>query len=94
MKWFKEHVDSVVVIGIMFSGFLWMNGKFNDIDQKFYESDRRNNERFMESDRKNNERFTELDRSIFSVENRLTKIETVLIIKGIYPTEIYGSVEK
>lgn len=34
MEWFKKHVDTVVVLGVMFSGFLWMNGKFNDIDRR------------------------------------------------------------
>ena len=55
MDWFKKHVDTVVVIGIMFSGFLWMNGKFN------------------------------------AIEKDLVVIKTVLIMKGIMPSELAKS---
>jgi hypothetical protein len=34
MDWFKKHVDMVVTIGLMASGFLWMNGKFNDLEKE------------------------------------------------------------
>lgn len=34
MEWFKKHVDTVVVIGIMFSGFIWMNSKFNELEKE------------------------------------------------------------
>lgn len=34
MEWFKKHVDTVVVISIIFSGFIWMNGKFTYIDKE------------------------------------------------------------
>lgn len=49
---FKKHIDTVVILGAIISSFLWMNGKFNELD------------------------------------NRLTKIETVLIMKNIYPSEL------
>jgi hypothetical protein len=54
MDWFKKHYDNLIIIAMLFSGFLWMNGKFNDI------------------------------------ENRLSKIETVLIIKGLCPPDVLG----
>ena len=62
MEWFKKHMESLIIIGMMFSGFLWMNGKFNDIDRRFYQ-----------------------------LENRLSKIETIMIVKGICSSEILGS---
>jgi hypothetical protein len=52
MDWFKKHADTAVVMGLMFSGFLWMNGKFNGI------------------------------------EKDLAVVKTVLILKGIMPTEL------
>ncbi len=34
MNWFKQHSDTIIVLGVMFSGFLWMNGKFNIIEKE------------------------------------------------------------
>lgn len=39
-RWFKEHVDAVVIISLMFAGFVWMNGRFSDIHNKFSEIER------------------------------------------------------
>ncbi len=35
MDWFKKHVDTVIVLGAIFSSFLWMNGRFNEVDTRF-----------------------------------------------------------
>lgn len=35
MEWIKKHTDTVIVLGAAFSAFLWMNGKFNDLDNRF-----------------------------------------------------------
>lgn len=35
MEWFKQHVDTVIVLGAILSSVLWMNGKFSHIDYKF-----------------------------------------------------------
>lgn len=35
MEWFKKHVDTVVIIGAIVSSMLWMNGRFNEVDQRF-----------------------------------------------------------
>jgi len=37
MEWFKKHVDTVIILGAFGASLLWMNGKFSDIDKKFYE---------------------------------------------------------
>jgi len=37
MDFFKKHVDTVVILGAVAGSMLWMNGKFNEIDKKFYE---------------------------------------------------------
>jgi len=34
MDWFRKHVDTVIVLAAIFSGFLWVNGKFNDINTR------------------------------------------------------------
>lgn len=52
MEWFKKHADTVVILGGILGSFLWMNGKFNDI------------------------------------EKEITMIRTVLIIRGIFPSEL------
>ena len=31
--WFKEHVDTIVVLGALATGFLWINGKFNEMEK-------------------------------------------------------------
>ncbi len=33
MDWFKKHVDTALVLGSILGSFLWMNGKFNDIEK-------------------------------------------------------------
>jgi hypothetical protein len=52
----KKYVDTVLVLGGLLSGLIWMNSQFN-----------------------------ELGRHFSSIETRLTKIETVLIQKGLMP---------
>jgi len=37
MDWAKKHVDTVIVLGAIFSSFMWMNGKFDSVDRKFAE---------------------------------------------------------
>lgn len=32
-EFFKKHTDTVVVLGALFAGFLWMNTKFNEIEK-------------------------------------------------------------
>jgi hypothetical protein len=34
MDWIKKHTDTVIVLGALFGGFLWLNGKFNDLDRR------------------------------------------------------------
>lgn len=33
MEWIKKHTDTVVVLGAIFSCFLWMNGRFSGIEK-------------------------------------------------------------
>lgn len=35
MDWFKKHTDTVMVLTAILGATMWMNGKFNDIDNKF-----------------------------------------------------------
>ena len=34
MEWIKKHTDTVIVLGALFGGFLWLNGKFNEMEKK------------------------------------------------------------
>jgi len=64
MDWFKKHVDTVVVLTAMFSSFIWMDGKFTDMNDKFS-----------------------------SIEKDMAIVKTVLIMKGIMPSDIAKSKE-
>ena len=35
MEWFKKHADTLAIIAIMFGGFLWADGKFEKINDRF-----------------------------------------------------------
>lgn len=35
MDWFKKHADTVTVLIGILSSVLWMNGKFNDANDRF-----------------------------------------------------------
>jgi hypothetical protein len=34
MEWAKKHTDTVILLGALFTGFLWLNGKFNDMEKR------------------------------------------------------------
>jgi hypothetical protein len=38
--WLKRHADTVVILAGILGSFLWMTGKFNDIDKRFADVDR------------------------------------------------------
>lgn len=33
MEWLKKHTDLLIMLSAFASSFLWMNGKFNDIEK-------------------------------------------------------------
>lgn len=35
MDWFKKHTDTVIVLAGIISSVLWMNHKFNEVNQRF-----------------------------------------------------------
>lgn len=35
MDWFKKHVDAVIVLTGLLSAVFWMNGRFNEVDNRF-----------------------------------------------------------
>jgi len=35
--WIKEHIELFTIAAMVFSGFLWINGKFSDVDKQFSE---------------------------------------------------------
>ncbi len=41
MNWFKKHKDTVATIATILGVLAWMNGKFNDIGDRFTQVDRR-----------------------------------------------------
>jgi hypothetical protein len=37
MEWFKKHTDTVIILAAFAASVLWMNGKFNEINNRFFE---------------------------------------------------------
>lgn len=35
MDWFKKHADAVMVLAALFGGFIWIDGKFDKINDRF-----------------------------------------------------------
>jgi hypothetical protein len=65
----SKHVDTIVIMSAILGCFLWMNGKFNDIEVKFNDMERRFDARFA------------------AIEKEITMVKTVLIMRGIMPTD-------
>lgn len=34
-SWFKEHGDTLAIIGLLLAGFYWADGKFEKVNEKF-----------------------------------------------------------
>ena len=83
MDVFKKHYETLTILGGMVvaivSCCIWINGKFTSIDEKF-------NEKFTAID----EKFTAANSRI---EQRLIRIETVLIMQGVMPKELAAKKE-
>lgn len=61
MEFLKKYVNTVIILTGILVSVRWMNGKFNDIDNR-----------------------------LSRLENRLTKIETTMILSGI-PKEVFAN---
>lgn len=35
MEWLKKHTDSIATIGVIVGAVIWMNGRFNEMDNRF-----------------------------------------------------------
>lgn len=35
MEWVKKHTDTIIVLGGILTSVMWMNHKFNRVDEKF-----------------------------------------------------------
>lgn len=34
MEWIKKHVDTAIVISVLFGGFFWIDGKFEKVNDR------------------------------------------------------------
>lgn len=34
-SWFKEHADTIAIIGLLLAGFYWADGKFEKVNERF-----------------------------------------------------------
>lgn len=76
-NWFQKHSDLLITLGFIFGGFYWMDTKFEKINEKM-------DQKFTIVD----QRFQRMDERMCEIENTVTSIKTVLIIKNIMPHEI------
>ena len=35
MEWFNKHTDAIIVISAIVASMLWMNTRFNEVDNRF-----------------------------------------------------------
>jgi len=77
MDWLKKHVDTAIILTAFGSSLLWMNGKFNDIDRKFYKVDAE----ILVLKSTMDKRFSEMEKEI-------AVIKTIMIMKNIMPAEL------
>jgi hypothetical protein len=77
MDWFKKHTDAVIILTAFAGCMLWMNGKFNDIDRRFYIVDAE----ILTVRNDMNQRFSE-------VEKEIAIIKAIMIIQKIMPAEL------
>ena len=40
-NWFKQHADTVIVMGGILTSIVWMNTRFNEIDRRIYDVETR-----------------------------------------------------
>ena len=41
MEWVKKHVDTVIVLGGILTSVFWMNSKFNEVEKRFSDIEKR-----------------------------------------------------
>lgn len=41
MDWIKKHTDTVIILGGILSSFMWMNGRFTEVDNRLNEIEKR-----------------------------------------------------
>lgn len=77
MEWIKKHTDTVIILAAFASSILWMNGKFNDIDKRFYKVD--TEILLVKNDM--TQKFSE-------VEKEIAVIKAIMIMQKIMPAEL------
>lgn len=79
MDWFKKHVDTVIVLGGLFSVMVWFDGKFEKIDQRFAKID---------------ERFAKIDDRLSHLEQDMAVMKAVLVMQKIMPSELVANTQE
>ncbi len=77
MDWMKKHVDTVVVLGGIVGALVWMNGKFDDTNEKF-------NAKFYKLEQD----IALVNKDIALINKEIAIMKTVMIMKNIMPHEL------
>jgi hypothetical protein len=88
--WIKKHADTVAVIASLLGCVLWMNTKFNAIDDKFHAVDLK----FSHVEKEIYFIKHEVDLRFSQIEKEIVIIKTVLLMQKILPSELVKQEEK
>lgn len=97
VNWFSAHKDLVYVIATIVTGVAVMLTSLHRLDNKLSETINKTHwELSQEIHKVRSEMLklhNDLSSEISSVKNEVVKIQTVMIIKGIVPTEVFATTE-
>lgn len=83
-EWIKGHIELFSIAAMVFSGFLWMNGKFSDIDKQFSEVRLELASEIGSVRREINDVRLEIS----DVRHEIAIVKTVLIMRNIMSSEL------
>lgn len=73
MNWIQKHGDMLTVLAVIGAVFVWMDGKFDKVDDKFESV---------------HCQFVSLEKDLSEIRHELAIMKTVLIMKQILPNEL------
>jgi hypothetical protein len=85
MEFFKKYAETITLLAALGGCSIWINGKFTDMERRF---DDKLDGKFTYIDGKMDNKFTYLNDRINEVKQDVAIIKTLLITRGIMPSEL------